>query len=200
MYLTILNQRLPARRHFLLCLRPNNPEKVLRLTPLDTATDLLSWYLNIHHVRFARIRHDTFSTCSAYLDYVAVASPLQASQAITSASSSQPDGQTVVTLLHPYTQPYNARQHSIQFTCRVYFGYAGSDTGVIVLSTLLCTIIPSRHVTSPSKPSRFPKPDCNKVVQTRERAQVPHDAQNFPIRGRGCTASPPRREGSRHKW
>ena len=171
------------------------------VSAFDTATVLPSWASTMS--ASSQIQHDSFSPYSGYSDYVAVTSLLQASQEITSASSSQPGSPyscVPPTLLYspssitPANTPPSSRVASrVTAQGRTQASYhplsaqastsASSSTSPSPTSTLRASATLSRPASSLllSKPFRCPKPNCNKAYEQANglKYHMTHGSCNF---------------------
>ncbi|KAF8461769.1 hypothetical protein DFH94DRAFT_71283 [Russula ochroleuca] len=150
------------------------------VSAFDTVTVLPSRASTSTMSAFSPTRGDSFNTYSAYSDCSAVASPLQASQEITSASSSQP--------ANPYccispTQLYNPNSitpANIPSSSRVASPLAPqgqTEVSYHPLSSRASRSTSSLHSTKP----RCPKPNHNKSYKhlNELRYHVTHGQSNF---------------------
>ena len=152
----------------------------LPVSACDTATVLPSGTSTSTMSAFCLTQRDFFNTNSAYSDYCAVASPLQASQEITSTSSGQPDSPyccsspTLMSSITPVNAPSSSRVASPLATQ----GQADSEVPYHPLSLQASRSTSSLHL---SKPFRYPKPNYNKSYKhlNRLKYHVPYGHCNF---------------------
>ncbi|KAH9983586.1 hypothetical protein BJV77DRAFT_286137 [Russula vinacea] len=146
---------------------------------------------------FCLTQRDFFNTHSAYSDYCAVASPLQASQEITSASSGQPDSPNCCsspTLMYslgsitPVNAPSSSRV-AFLWLRRVRTGGANHPLSSQASHS-------PHHFTFPNIP--LPKAKYNKSYKHFNRLSTTcHTAIAILLtRGLGGTAGPPRQKGT----
>ncbi|KAN0118840.1 hypothetical protein V8E52_004612 [Russula decolorans] len=175
------------------------------VSAFDTATVLPSRASTSSISVFSQTQHDSFSSFSAYSDYGAVTSPLQASQEIASASSSQPGspyGCVPPTLLYspssitPANTPSSSRVASpdaAQGQTQASYhplsaqastsASASSPTSPSPTSTPRASTTLSRPASSLllSKPFRCPKANCNKSYKQANglKYHMTHGSCNF---------------------
>jgi hypothetical protein len=175
------------------------------VSAFDTATVLPSRASTSSISPFSQSQHDSFSSFSAYSEYGAVTSPLQASQEIGSASSSQPGspyGCVPPTLLYspssitPANTPSSSRVASpdaAQGQTQASYhplsaqastsASASSPTSPSPTSTPRASTTLSRPASSLllSKPFRCPKPNCNKSYKQANglKYHMTHGSCNF---------------------
>ena len=147
----------------------------LPVSACDTATVLPSGTSTSTMSAFCLTQRDFFNTNSAYSDYCAVASPLQASQEITSTSSGQPDSPyccsspTLMSSITPVNAPSSSRVASPLATQ----GQADSEVPYHPLSLQASRSTSSLHL---SKPFRYPKPNYNKSYKLLNTSTTCHTA------------------------
>ncbi len=175
------------------------------VSAFDTATVLPSRASTSSMSPFSQTQHDSFSSFSAYSEYGAVTSPLQASQEVTSASSSQPGSPyscVPPTLLYspssitPANTPSSSRVASpdaAQGQTQASYhplsaqastsASASSSTSPSPTSTPRASTTLSRPASSLllSKPFRCPKANCNKSYKQANglKYHMTHGSCNF---------------------
>ena len=171
------------------------------VSAFDTATVLPSRASTMS--AFSQTQHDSFSPYTGYSDYSTVTSPLQASQEITSASSSQPGSPyscVPPTLLYspssitPANTPSSSRVASpVTAQGQTQASYhplsaqastsASASTSPSPTSTPRASTTLSRPASSLllSKPFRCPKPNCNKSYKQANglKYHMTHGSCNF---------------------
>ena len=147
------------------------------VSAFDTATVLPSRASTPTMSAFSLTQRDFFNTYSVYSDYGAVAAPLQASQEITGASSSQPDNP------HSCISPtllYSLSSITLS-SSRFAFPLATQDQTEVSHHPLSSQASGSASSLHPSKTFRYPKPKYNKSYKhfNALRYHVPHGHCNF---------------------